>query len=503
MGNNSIIKNSILLYSRMFISMIVSFYTTRVVLSVLGVEDYGLRNVVAGFASMFTYFNGVLQAGTSRFIALYLGSGNYDKLKKCFSNAIIIHICIALFILVLAESFGIWFVNSELNIDPTRYYAANWVFQLSIVGCIISVIQTPYVAITTAYEKFNIYAYLSIFDVILKLVIVYLITTIKGDKLIIYSFLLLCTQIITFLLYFIITKKSFKECSGKIITDKKMIKEMLTFSGWTATGNLSVILSNQGLNVIMNIFYGTIVNAAKGLADTITWLVKSFASSVITATVPRMTKLYGDNKLEELKKLVMDSSQICVFFITIFALPVILEIDTFMNIWLTEVPEYTTIFIKIVLINSIYTFPTTTLEQCINAIGKVKKATIYLSPVYLSYFPIAYIIMHKGGTPVMVYSCLFLISTMALITQLYILRNSINFNVMKYLIKIPITSILVFAISYGICYSIQNMIQPSLMRLIIICSISMFLYTILYLYIVLSKENRQKIAHTIKRKLHI
>lgn len=503
MGNNSIIKNSILLYSRMFISMIVSFYTTRVVLSVLGVEDYGLRNVVAGFASMFTYFNSILQAGTSRFLALYIGSGEHDKLKKCFGNAIAIHISIALLILVLAETFGTWFLNSELNIDSSRYDAANWVFQFSIIGCLISIIQTPYVAATTAHEKFDIYAYLSVLDVVLKLIIVYLIAVVPGDKLIIYSFMLLCTQIITFMLYLFISRKRFVECSGKITIDKSMIKEMVTFSGWTATGNLSVILSNQGLNVIMNIFYGTVVNAAKGLADTITWLVKSFASSVITATVPRMTKLFGDNKLEELKKLVIDSSQICVFFITIFALPVILEIDTFMNIWLTEVPEYTTIFIKIVLINSIYTFPTTTLEQCINAIGKVKKATIYLSPIYLSYFPIAYLIMYYGGTPVMVYFCLFIISTMALVTQLYILRKSISFNVRSYLFKIPITSILIFAISYGICHVIQSQIQPSFARLIIICSISMSLYTILYLYIVLSKENRQKITNIIKRKLHI
>ena len=503
MNNNSILKNSILLYCRMFISMIVSFYTTKVVLEVLGVADYGLRNVIAGFASMFTYFNGVLQAGTSRFIAIYIGRKDLLKLKECFGNAILIHLAIAIVILILAETIGLWFVNNELNIEISRYNAANWVYQYAIIGCIISVIQTPFVAVTTAHEKFDIYAYLSILDVILKLLIVYLLKVLPGDKLVIYSFLLLCTQIAIFFIYITVSRRRFEECQGRIETDNQLIKKMLKYSGWTATGNLSVILSNQGINVIMNIFYGTVVNAAKGLADTITWLVKSFASSILTATVPRMTKLYGEGNIVELNKTIFQSSQLCVFFISVLALPVVLEIDVFMNLWLNEVPQYTTDFIKIVLINSILAFPTTTLEQGINAIGIVKKSALWLSPVYLSYFPISYAIMYFGGSPITVYYLLYVISIVALSIQLYIINTKIDFPYIKYLIKIPITSIIIFSLSYLISYYIQQQFEPSLFRLLFICALSMLVYCFIYYTIALSKDNKKELVKIIRQKLHI
>lgn len=503
MSDKSLIKNSILLYSRMFTSMIVNFYATRIVLDVLGFEDYGLRNVVAGFASIFTYFNSVLQAGTSRFIALYLGKKDYIKLKRCFGNALIIHIIVAFVILLLAETVGLWFVNNDLNIDVSRYNAANWVYQFATIGCFISVIQTPYVAVTTAHEKFDVYAYLSILDVVLKLLIVYLLFVVPGDKLIIYSFFLLCTNIITFTLYIIISRKMFAECRGSVKIEKDMLKRMLSFSGWTATGNLSVILSNQGINVIMNIFIGTVANAAKGLSDTITWLVKSFASSVLTAITPRLTKLFGDNDIKVFINTMVSTSKLCIFFISVLALPVVLEIKTFMDLWLKETPEYTIQFITIVLLNSVFAYPTTILEQGINAIGKVKKAAIWLSPIFMLYFPMAYIILYFGGSPVAVYYSMFIISILAMGVQLMILKQEINFPCFEYILKIPVTSVVLFAISFVICHYIKIQFEPSLLRLIFVSLLSIVLYSCLYLYIVLSKENRVTFINIIKQKLHI
>jgi O-antigen/teichoic acid export membrane protein len=333
--------------------------------------------------------------------------------------------------------------------------------------------------------------------------IVYLLKVLPGDKLVIYSFLLLCTQIAIFFIYVTVSRRRFEECQGSIETDNQLIKKMLKYSGWTATGNLSVILSNQGINVIMNIFYGTVVNAAKGLADTITWLVKSFASSILTATVPRMTKLYGEGNIVELNKTIFQSSQLCVFFISVLALPVVLEIDVFMNLWLNEVPQYTTDFIKIVLINSVLAFPTTTLEQGINAIGIVKKSALWLSPVYLSYFPISYAIMYFGGSPITVYYLLYVISIVALSIQLYIINTKIDFPYIKYLIKIPITSIIIFSLSYLISYYIQQQFEPSLFRLLFICALSMLVYCFIYYTIALSKDNKKELVKIIRQKLHI
>ena len=277
----------------MFITMCISFFTTRIVLEKLGVSDYGIYNIVGGFISMFTLLNSILQTGTRRFLALNLGKGEKVLIKNTFSTAFVIHLLIAFAVLFLAETFGLWFLNNNLNIAANRLEAANWVYQLSLVSVLLSITQTPYTAAVTAHEKFNIYAYLSIFDVIAKLIVIYLLVFISGDKLIIYASLQLATNIINITLYRFYCTKNFYECKFSLRIDKPLFKSMLHFSGWSTIGHFSAIFNSQGISVLLNIFFNTTINAARGLANTVIFTIGQFVDGFITASVPQLVKYYG------------------------------------------------------------------------------------------------------------------------------------------------------------------------------------------------------------------
>ena len=292
-NDKRIVKNTLYLYIRMLIMMSLSFFSTRIVLNTLGVSDFGINNVVGGFVAMFTLLNSILQTGTRRFLALNLGKEDASLLKRTFSTAFVIHCIIAVLVVLLLETFGLWFLNAHLNIEPNRMLAANYVFQFSVVSLFLNITQTPFVAAVTAHEKFNIYAYLSIYDVVAKLAVLFILYVSPGDKLIVYAALIMGVNVLTIMLYCLYCIRQFDECKFSLTVDKTLFRQMCSFSGWSSLGHLSAVLNQQGTTVLLNIFFNTTVNAARGLAGTVLSVIEQFVMGFITASVPQLTKYYG------------------------------------------------------------------------------------------------------------------------------------------------------------------------------------------------------------------
>lgn len=502
-NQKKIIKNTGFLYIRMFITMSISFITTRIVLDKLGVSDYGIYNVVGGFISMFTVLNSILQTGTRRFLALNIGKEKAELIRQTFSTAFVIHLGIALTVVILIETIGLWFLNYKLNIPDGRIYAANWIFQLSMVSIFLNITQTPFTAAVTAHEKFNIYAYISIFDAIAKIIIVYLLVIIPGDKLIIYGILLLIVNIIDITLYRVYCIKHFEECGFSLKVDKNIFKEMLQFSGWSTIGHFSAVLNGNGISIILNLFFGTTINAARGIANTVTFTIRQFVDGFITASQPQLVKLYGSNNIVEFHHLIFTVSKYTLFLLSIIIVPVVLEIDFVLNIWLNEVPTYTPIFIKITMIICLLSYSNNMLDQGVVASGYMKQLTYITTPMYLLNLPLTYFTLKIGGTPPMAYMVGALPIFLAFLSNLYILKKYTHFPAYKFFISVFLRNLLLILIASIIPIYIEQRMTYGIERFLIVC-VTSIICTIIILYcFALDKGSKKiinsKIKHLVKK----
>ena len=345
-NNKRIAKNTIILYFRMIITMTVSLYTSRIVLKALGVEDYGIYNVVGGVISMFSILSGSLSAAISRFLTFEIGKRNFERVKIIFSTSINIQIILAFLIIILAEIIGVWFLNNKMVIPEGRLVAANWVLQCSIITFAINLISVPYNAIIVAYERMKAFAYVSIIEVILKLLIVYILLISRLDKLILYAILLLCISIIIRFIYGIYCKIHFKESNYSFVFDKELMRSMTGFAGWNFFGAGSHLLMTQGVNMLMNVFFGVAVNAARGIAVQVDGSVMSFVSNFTTALNPQITKSYASEEKGYMFSLMCAGAKYSFFLLLILSLPILFQTETILYIWLGQVPEYACNFIR-------------------------------------------------------------------------------------------------------------------------------------------------------------
>lgn len=340
MANNHLIaKNTIFLYVRMLLSMGIYLYTTRVVLSILGVEDYGIYNVVGGLVAMFSFLNATMSGATSRFITFELGK-NSSKLQTVFSVALTIHIIIALIVFLIGETFGVWFLENELTIPATKMYEAKWLLQFSIMTMIFSFTQVPYNASIIAHEKMNVYAYFELVNVGLKLLSVYLLLIIDTNKLIFYGAIVMLTQIGVTLLYRLYCINKWEHCKFKLSLDREFLRPLLSYSGWDLFGNASLVARTQGVNILLNIFFGAVMNAAAGIAMQVQTAAMSFATNVMTAFRPQIVKTYATKSYSEMINLISLGSIITYILYLIIVTPLIFEMDFILHIWLKEVPDY-------------------------------------------------------------------------------------------------------------------------------------------------------------------
>lgn len=349
-NNKRIAKNTLLLYVRMLFMMAVTLYTSRVVLNTLGVEDFGIYNVVGGVVAMFSVISGSLSAAISRFITYELGKGDKEKLIRIFSSSVTIQLVLGLIILILAEAIGIWFLNAKMTIPTDRMYAANWVFQLSILTFIINLISVPYNAAIIAHEKMSAFAYISILEVVAKLVIVYMLLWSPFDKLIFYAILMASVALIIRFVYGYYCKRHFEECTYHFIFDKELLKKMFGFAGWNFIGATSAVLRDQGGNIVINLFCGPAVNAARGIAYQVNNAISGFVSNFMMALNPQITKSYAAGDKEYMMTLIHQGARLSFYILLILSLPVIINAHYILTLWLKIVPEHTTQFVQLVLI---------------------------------------------------------------------------------------------------------------------------------------------------------
>ena len=447
-ANKRIAKNTLVLYVRMLFTMGISLFTSRVILQTLGVEDYGISSVVGGVISMFTFINAAMVSSTQRYLNFELVRGDANQLRNVFSTSLQIHALIALAIIVLSETVGLWFLNEKLVIPEARMTAAMWVYQCSILSCAVSIMSTPYNAVIVAHEKMSAFAYISILDVSLKLLVVYLLVVLPFDKLIILAILNLLVQLFIRYIYTLYCHRHFPESYFQFRFNKTLFKEMFGFAGWSFWGNLAAILYTQGLNMMLNIFFGPIVNAARGIAVQVQSAVQQFVGGFQTALNPQITKNYASNNLPQMHSLMFRSARFSFLLLFFLSLPVLMETNFILTLWLKTVPDDAVIFTQIMIcISLIYT----TANPCIianQATGKVKIYQMVVGGILLLILPISYVVLKLGAPAYSVFIVHFCIESLAQFSRMYMLRKLIHLPLWQYMknIYIPIVSTVAIAI---------------------------------------------------------
>lgn len=417
----------------MFLTMAVTIYTSRVVLNTLGIEDFGIYNVVGGVVTMFTFINSAMAGATQRFLTFELGKQNFEKLHKIFCTSIFIHVLISLLILILAETLGLWFMNNYMTIPIERTDTAFWVFQFSVLSTIVMIMSVPYNALIIAHEKMSAFAYISILEVFLKLAIVYVLVIVETDKLKLYAVLLFLIQLFIRLIYGRYCNKHFNESRYKLYFDKKLFTEMTSFATWSLFGNLASVAFTQGVNILLNMFFGPIVNAARAIAVQVQSAVLSFVYNFQTALNPQITKNYAVGDFKQLHLLICASGRYSYFLLLLLSLPVFFEADYILTIWLGTVPEYTVNFLRLILCIMLVDTLANPLITAASATGKIKKYQSVIGGILLMIVPISYVVLKMGAQPESVFIVHFIMIVIAQIARLIMIRPMIKLSLLRYL----------------------------------------------------------------------
>lgn len=470
--NARLAKNTMFLYFRMIFIMAVTLYTSRVVLRVLGVEDFGIFNVVAGVVAMFGFLNSSMSATTQRFISFSLGRGD-DNLNKVFSTCVLTHALIALGVLVLVESVGLWFLYNKMIIPEVRMDAAFWVFQFSALSTVVTVMSIPFNADIIAHEKMSAFAYISIVEVCLKLLIVFLLDVGNIDKLVLYGFLLLLVQCGIFLTYMGYCLRHFKESRFRFVYEKKLFSEVFSFAGWNLWGYLASILYTQGLNILLNVFFGPVVNAARGLANQVDGAIRLFASNFQMAINPQIVKTYAAKDLESMHKLVFRSSKFSFFLLLALSLPVMIEAPVILRLWLSTVPDWTASFLRLMLVVVIVDSVANPLMTSAAATGRIKLYQSVLGGIQLLIVPVAYVVLRMGGEPNSVFVVHICICLIAFAVRLFIVRGMIGLSIKKYLMEVCAKSGVVTVVATVLPLTLYFSMTNSLLSAIVVVFVSL------------------------------
>lgn len=471
-NNRRIAKNTLLLYFRMLFMMGVTLYTSRVVLNTLGVEDYGIYNVVGGVVLMFGFLNGAMSTCTQRYITFALGKGNIDELKKVFSNCVLTHIFISLIVLILSESIGLWLLYNKMQIPDARIDAAFWVFQCAVGSTIILIMSVPYNADIVAHEKMSAFAYISVIEAILKLLIVYLLAILPFDNLVLYAVLLLMVQCFIRFIYGLYCKRHFIESKVSIKLDKKLFKEMVGFASWSLWGNAASVIASQGLNILLNMFFGPIVNAARGVAVQAQTAVFQLAMNFQMAINPQITKKYASGDFEELYKLIYRSSKFTFCLLLVLALPIIMETHFILTLWLKNVPIWSCEFLRLSIVIIMIDALANPLSNAASATGKIKKYQSIIGSILLAILPISYIALKMGGNPLSVYMSHLSIVVVALFARLWLLKNMIRLSMVYFLKKVLYKCIKVIILSLLMPLLLKIFMSDSAINSVIIIIVS-------------------------------
>lgn len=481
-NNKRIAKNTILLYIRMLFIMIISLFTSRINLQSLGAEDFGIYNVVGGVVAMFSVFSGSLATAISRFITFELGKNDNERLNKVFSTAVSIQIVLAAFIIIIAEIVGVCFLNNKMVIPENRLHAANWVLQLSIFSFAVNLISVPYNAAIIAHEKMSAFAYISIFEVVMKLIICYSLFISPVDKLITFAVLLFILSISLRLIYGIYCKKHFTECQYNLILDKKLFKDIAGFAGWSSFTLVAYSLYNSGLNILLNLFFGPVVNAARGIAVQVQNAVQGFSRNFQTAINPQIIKSYAEGDLQRVYSLIFLGSKYSFFLMFFLSLPIILETDTILSIWLKDVPAHTVIFVRLILVIVTIDSIGGPLYCAQQATGKIRNFQLLTGTLMLLILPISYIALKLGAKAEAVYIVYISILSIVQLLSIILIHRMIKMPLNIYLKKVGLKIIYVVASSIIIPLFAYVYLPNNVSSFIIICILS-FLSVLISIYL--------------------
>lgn len=499
-NNRKIAKNTLLLYFRMLLTMAVSLYTSRIILNTLGVEDFGIYNVVGGVVAMFSIISGSLSAAISRFITYELGREGYDRLKVIFSSAVTIEVILAFLICILAEVGGVWFLNTQMNIPVERVVAANWVLQCSIFTFMINLISIPYNAAIIAHERMKAFAYVSILEVVLKLLVAFALYIVIFDKLKVYAVLLLIVALIIRFVYAYYCKRHFKECTYRFIYDKEVLREMAGFAGWNLIGSSAGVLKDQGVNIVINLFCGTTVNAARGIAVQVNNATQSFVRNFMTALNPQITKSYASSDSEYLMKLLYKGSRLSFYMLLLLSLPIIIETDCILSVWLKVVPEHTVNFVRLILVLAMCESISLPLITVMLATGKIRNYSIIVGGLNMMNFQFSYLLLYWGFEPESTILLAIVISQGCFIIRIVMLRKKTGLSARNFIREVYMNIIIVSVLSCIFPMLIYNVVGDRVLRIVLVV-VGSFISTSTVIYYVGCTSNERAFVKSKIRKL--
>ncbi|MBM6721328.1 lipopolysaccharide biosynthesis protein [Bacteroides gallinaceum] len=493
-NNKRIAKNTLLLYFRTLLIMAITLYTSRVILNALGVEDYGIYNVVGGVVAMFSLVSGSLSNAISRFITFELGRGDIKKLNTIFSTSVNIQIGISVIVLLLGVLIGGWFLNAKMNIPPDRMIAANWVLCCSLLMFCINLISLPYNACIIAHERMAAFAYVSILDATLRLLVCYLITVSPFDKLISYAVLLVIVALIIRIVYGIYCNRRFEECHYRLVYDRSLLKQMGSFAGWQFLANGCWLFNTQGVNILINMFFGVALNAARGVATQVDGAIQQFVNNFMTAVNPQITKDYAAGRIKEMFTLVCRGAKFSYFLLMLFAIPVIIEADYILRLWLKTVPDHTVIFLRLTIIGSMLNMlGGTGLTACF-ATGKIKIYSIWITSVGILVFPLTWIAFEYGLPVESTYIIFIIIYIGVVIVRLYIMKYIMHFPPILFVRKVFVPMFMVTPVAVILPLIVGNSFSQSFLRLCLTVIISLISSSIAIYFMGLTANERKSVA---------
>jgi len=483
--------------------MIVALFTSRIVLQTLGVEDYGINNVVGGVVAMFGFISGTLSNITQRFISVELGKGgNLAVLRNIFSTSMVLHIAAAVVVLILAQTVGLWFLNTHLVIPAERMAAANWVYQFAVFGFVLTLLNAPLTALVISHEDMHVFGYMGIFDVVARLITVYLLVVVAGDKLVFFALFGFAVSCLVWVFYFVYCRRKYKYARFRWGWDKVLVKEMSGFGGYTLGNSFFAVLVMQGTNIMLNMFFGPAVNAAKGLANAVNTALLSFGNNFRFALTPQITMAYAAGDMEKTWSLVERGTRLYYFLFFIFSVPLLLETEFVLSLWLKEVPEYTAIFTQLMVIYALFCTFLSTFMSAVNASGKLKiiYCASYINNGLMLVF--SYIVLKMGYPPQYVFVVQILVGFVIFNPIYFVLAKKLfNFPIGFFAKKALIPIFFVSAVSFLPFYFSNKLLSESFFRSCAIIITSMLWTGIVVMFIGLRKNERVKIIAFVKRRI--
>jgi O-antigen/teichoic acid export membrane protein len=490
-SNKRLARNTLFMSIRMVIVLLISLYTTRIVLQELGVVDYGVYNVVCGFVAMFAFFNTSMSNGIQRFFNYELGKNGEDGANKVYCTAVLIQVILAILIVVFVEICGLWYLHNKMVIPAERLHAAELIFQFSIITFLLGILQAPYIAAVIAHERLDFYAVLNIVDVLLKLGAVFMLKTVMSDKLIMYGLMLTVIVFLDLMVYYVYCKINFKEIHYVKRIEKDLLKKMIGFSGWNLFGSFSLVMENQGINLVMNYFYGPVVNAARGVANQVNGGVQSFVQNITMPVRPQVTQSYAQGDLFRTMSLTYSVSKISSAFLLLMAIPASIEIDYVLRLWLGEnIPDHTAFFTVIILLTSLINNLNAATSGVVHATGEMRDYQLWGSIIRVSSVVFAFFLIKEFDIPELGLVAVLLCASIAHAVGLVIVKKLVGLYIRDYLKKVVFPVLIVLFVSTIIAYAVHLLMAEGFLRLIIVIFVSLVSVCLLCFYVAFEENER-------------